>query len=246
MTSITMISFLAVTFLAISCVNGASLPSYEKVNMELYYATHCGPCRHFMHDQLVPTYLALKDIMNLTLVPSGGVEMTMHRNGTWDFECMHGPEECEAMMFHACTLSKWKKYDVKNDTQLLLLLACTEQQMSNKMTPRKSMELCLEKFDYPLYSEILYCQENLQGQQALAHFQIIEGRIAQNKWNPDGMHYIPYVVVNGEHQKIVRRAMVDLKGVICDEYKGPKPKACTTKFVGKEYDVSEMTHEILE
>lgn len=46
-------------------------PNADKVHFALYYESMCPGCRDFFRTQLTKTFTALKDIMDLTLVPYG-------------------------------------------------------------------------------------------------------------------------------------------------------------------------------
>lgn len=100
------------------------------VSITLYYETLCPDCRIFISEQLFPTWLMLKDIMSVTLVPYGNAqvrpsafscsqmsleEQSKHENSlstflqevqspTSSFICQHGEPECKGNMIQVYNL----------------------------------------------------------------------------------------------------------------------------------------------
>merc|ERR1712098_1037530 len=64
--------------------------------IEVYYEALCGGCMDFITRQLHPTYMELKEHLNVKFYPYG-----FHV-----FACQHGIEECVNNLFQACLYSK--------------------------------------------------------------------------------------------------------------------------------------------
>ncbi|XP_042589336.1 gamma-interferon-inducible lysosomal thiol reductase-like isoform X2 [Cyprinus carpio] len=61
------------------------------VEITLYYESLCPGCRALLTEQLFPTWILLKDIMNVNLVPFGNAKELPEDN---IFSCQHGEPEC--------------------------------------------------------------------------------------------------------------------------------------------------------
>ena len=51
------------------------LATAPKVNLSVYHEAYCIDCGRFIQDMLLPTYLSLNSIMDVTLVPFGGAKV---------------------------------------------------------------------------------------------------------------------------------------------------------------------------
>merc|ERR1712002_234733 len=90
----------------------------DKVSMYLLYEALCGGCHHFIIEQLKPVHDELHEIMELDLVPYGHVT----GSSPSDYECQHGPAECEGNKLMACAI----KYSA-NPVEYVNYLACMEE-----------------------------------------------------------------------------------------------------------------------
>ena len=94
--------------------------------MEVYYEVLCPDSRYFILHQLVPAWERVGDIMDIRFVPYGKASVSLaifckrfnqvkapiniffqHRlsgegEGLYNFQCQHGPAECQGNMVHAC------------------------------------------------------------------------------------------------------------------------------------------------
>ncbi|KAI4904259.1 hypothetical protein NFI96_031790 [Prochilodus magdalenae] len=77
-------------------------PSVPPVEVTVYYESLCPGCRSFMTEQLFPTWIMLRDIMRVHLVPYGNAKELSKENS---FSCQHGEPECQANIIEACILN---------------------------------------------------------------------------------------------------------------------------------------------
>ncbi|KAK8720600.1 hypothetical protein OTU49_013216, partial [Cherax quadricarinatus] len=73
-----------------------------RVKIEVYFESLCPDSVHFFTHQLYPTWLDLRDIMDLVFVPFGKARATPTGTGDYEFECQHGPDECYGNKVMSC------------------------------------------------------------------------------------------------------------------------------------------------
>src|SRR5258707_80966 len=83
-----------------------------RVKFDIYYEYLCPGCSMFTKSQLAPAIKSIGEILDITLIPYGGAETKKHANGSYTFECQHGPIECLGNKLHACAI---KKLSIGND-----------------------------------------------------------------------------------------------------------------------------------
>ncbi|NXG40062.1 GILT reductase, partial [Dromaius novaehollandiae] len=107
------------------------------VELSLYYESLCPACRAFVVRQLFTTWLLLPgEVLNITLVPYGNAQET-NVNGTWRFQCQHGPEECLGNMVEACLM-----HEVQDFSTYFPIIFCLESGVS----VTKDLEACLRVY----------------------------------------------------------------------------------------------------
>ncbi|KAM9329085.1 gamma-interferon-inducible lysosomal thiol reductase [Gastrophryne carolinensis] len=183
------------------------------VQVVLYYESLCGGCRNFLLFQLYPTWLMLREIMNITLVPYGNAQ-EKQGTGKWEFSCQHGPEECLGNTMEACLI-----HLLENVDNYFPVIACME--MSSNVT--KALKPCLDVLqeDLPLKT-VLDCVNGDLGNK-LMHYNAQQTQALQPPHS-----YVPWLVINGKHDETLQtRAQNAMFKLTCDLYKGPKPEACS-------------------
>ncbi|KAF7998447.1 hypothetical protein HCN44_009969 [Aphidius gifuensis] len=86
---------------------------YQRVVIGVYYEALCPDSKNFIIRQLLPTYKKLKDQVIIQLIPYGKAKTENTSDGP-EFDCQHGPTECEANMIHSCAI------EVLRDQNLVL------------------------------------------------------------------------------------------------------------------------------
>lgn len=196
-------------------VDAASMKG-EKVKIDLYYEYLCPPCRQFVHDQLESTVKAIGDIMDVTLIPYGNAHTVRHDDGTYEFKCQHGPEECQGNKLHACAISK---LGVKQEV-IVSFVKCTESITEGPIADRGekcAKELAIE------FEEIKKCFNGPEGDKLLAEM----GDKTEEENKKHGRNYVPWIVLNGHHDDDTEGKMQsNLKHVVCETYTGRRPEKC--------------------
>ncbi|XP_041564822.1 GILT-like protein 2 isoform X2 [Drosophila elegans] len=68
----------------------------------VFYEALCPDSKYFLTKQLLPTFKVAASIMEVKLAPYGKAR-TNEFDDKVSFECQHGPAECQANIYHACT-----------------------------------------------------------------------------------------------------------------------------------------------
>uniref|UniRef100_A0A8C6ZPJ6 Gamma-interferon-inducible lysosomal thiol reductase n=1 Tax=Nothoprocta perdicaria TaxID=30464 RepID=A0A8C6ZPJ6_NOTPE len=152
------------------------------VQLSLYYESLCPACRAFVVRQLFATWLMLPDeVLSVTLVPYGNAEET-NVNGTWHFECQHGPEECLGNMVEACVI-----HEADNVSDPLPVIACLESGASIS----GSLEACLQVYAPRVpASRVAACARGDLGRQLLHRNAQLTAALAPPH------QYVPWIVGN--------------------------------------------------
>jgi interferon gamma-inducible protein 30 len=185
----------------------------DRVKFGLYYETLCPDCQGFVRNQMYPVFGQLADIIDLQLVPYGNAR-AKQVGDHWEFTCQHGQDECEGNLIQTCSINV-----LKNMTVIFPFISCME--MSDSL-PSKSGPACAKKLGID-YSTIKSCADGPLGNQLEHEMAVLTGKL-------DPPHqFVPWVTLNGVHtDEIQHAAENNLKKLICDTYKGPKPDVCKT------------------
>ncbi|KAJ8011320.1 hypothetical protein DPEC_G00056920 [Dallia pectoralis] len=186
----------------------------QSVHVELYFESLCPGCRQFLTLVLLPTWVMLRDIMSVTLVPFGNAQES-GQAPPYTFNCQHGPDECLGNMIETCIMSA--------SSQALQVIYCMEASVNVV----KSAQVCLELYDpSTTWDSIMGCVKGEKGN-ALMH----QNAMKTGSLKP-AHQYVPWIVINGVHtDELQDQAMGSLFTLVCSMYKGPKPVACGAKTV---------------
>ncbi|XP_011417890.4 gamma-interferon-inducible lysosomal thiol reductase [Magallana gigas] len=192
-------------------------PNADKVRFALYYESMCPGCRDFFRTQLTKTFTALKDIMDLTLVPYGNAWEKKESSGRWNFTCQHGEDECVGNLIETCAI-----HLLKNISVYFPFISCIEHDEFG--TPQFSAKKCAKQQGIDI-QPIMDCSTSSLGN-SLLHQMALKTEAL----NPPH-EYVPWVTLNGVHtEDIQKKAEGDLTALVCDTYKGSsKPAACNKK-----------------
>ncbi|KAL3172932.1 hypothetical protein MRX96_012676 [Rhipicephalus microplus] len=197
--------------------DGRGQPS-NRVEVRLFYETHCPYSRQFITSQLWPVYLKLSDRLDVDLVPYG---MALKREFVdadgrrrTEISCQHGRNECVANMIQACAVSLY------SDTyQLLAYVVC----MESSENPHRVAKSCSSRVGIS-WSALEHCMTTRTGHRLLL---MMGHKTASHR---PAVPYVPFVVVNGRHgEEVQRRAVSDFLGVVCFMFAEPVPPACLSR-----------------
>jgi len=174
------------------------------IKLSVYYESLCPDSRRFINNQLYPTIQTLGGVSNLYLetefVPYGKAT-TEVVNGTFQFDCQHGNQECEGNRVHACALQKLPAADAA------AFINCSMALFNSPITdPDCAASLGLN------YTKIENCLNTWEASTLLA-----ANGIRTHDLEPT-LYYVPWIMFNNvftvEDLDVAQR---DLLGLLCDK-----------------------------
>jgi interferon gamma-inducible protein 30 len=190
----------------------ATVPAADKVKIALYYETMCPGCIEFITESLYPAFMAVFDITDLLMVPYGNAEEEKEGDH-WKFTCQHGEPECEGNLIQTCAIHLVNN----NMTAVMPFIYC--MQASGDL-PHDSGPTCAKQHGID-FNAVTKCMTTPLGNK-LQHDMAV---LTDNLKPPH--QYTPWFTLNGVHTEHIQDlAEANLKKLICDTYKGPKPDAC--------------------
>ncbi|XP_053672351.1 GILT-like protein C02D5.2 [Anopheles nili] len=187
-------------------------PSNAPVNVMVFYEALCPDSKNFVLHQLQPAYDRAPDLMTIEFVPFGKASWTTKSDGSLEFECQHGPIECEANTIHACVV------EAVHDTHTMVnMVACM---IKNNIIPRDAFYRCAKEHGVEIES-IQKCYDSPHGAELLK----VHGE-ATHALRP-AVTFIPTITLDGA-QYVQKSILKDFFGNICQVVagRGPKPDAC--------------------
>eukprot|EP00088_Acartia_fossae_P010972 TRINITY_DN1549_c0_g1_i5.p1 TRINITY_DN1549_c0_g1~~TRINITY_DN1549_c0_g1_i5.p1 ORF type:complete len:239 (+),score=48.85 TRINITY_DN1549_c0_g1_i5:38-754(+) len=201
--------------------NEISDPVAKPVQVDLYYESLCPGCRFFFETQLFPTFYKFKGlgVLNVGLYPYGNAKEVKKPDGSWKFTCQHGKHECLGNLIEACIV----QHTGKEAEKFLPIISCMESSDDPVKAARGCMK-ALSDMDQKQIKAVFACAKGSEGNKIM--HELAE---ATDSLNPPHL-YVPWVVMDGVHNKTVEtRALSDLTSLVCDAYKGEKPRICAMK-----------------
>ncbi|XP_034039543.1 gamma-interferon-inducible lysosomal thiol reductase-like [Thalassophryne amazonica] len=189
----------------------------DPVQLVLYYESLCPACRWFITQMLFPTWVMLKDILSVTLVPFGNAFETFDGQH-YIFTCQHGTKECLGNMIETCMLN------MTGDVAFQIINC-----MESAVDVIGAAQSCLQLISPTVsWESIMTCVKGPVGNQ-LMH----QNALKTNALSPPHK-YVPWVTINGEHtDDLQSKAESHLFTLICSIYKGTLPDACSSSQRGR-------------
>uniref|UniRef100_A0A182QVU2 Gamma-interferon-inducible lysosomal thiol reductase n=1 Tax=Anopheles farauti TaxID=69004 RepID=A0A182QVU2_9DIPT len=187
-------------------------PSNAPVFVVVYYEALCPDSKNFVLHQLLPAYERAPELMDIEFVPFGKASWTTKSDGSLEFDCQHGPIECEANTIHACVVEA-----VRDPRARLGMVACM---IKNNIMPRDAFYRCAKEHGLEIES-IQKCYDSPHGAELLK----VHGE-ATHALRP-AVTFIPTVTLDGA-QYVQKSILKDLFGNVCQVVagRGPKPDVC--------------------
>ncbi|XP_048353676.1 gamma-interferon-inducible lysosomal thiol reductase isoform X1 [Sphaerodactylus townsendi] len=176
----------------------------------------CPACRDFLSTQLFPTWIMLRDIMNVTLVPFGNAKETKTA-GKWKFDCQHGQEECLGNTMEACLIHLLQ--DVILYFPVIFCMESGSDVVGN-------LPLCLKIYAPEVsLANVTACVHGDLGNQLMHRNALLTMALKPPH------QYVPWIVINGKHTEALQSLAMDaLFRLVCNLYKGELPSACQGKL----------------
>ncbi|ERL95191.1 gamma-interferon-inducible lysosomal thiol reductase-like isoform X2 [Dendroctonus ponderosae] len=194
-------TLLIVSLALLAAAQGKSLRDDDSplVQVSVYYETLCPDSISFIVHQLYPGYYALKEYIDLELVPWGHASEE-EIDGVKNFTCQHGPTECYGNKVHACVI------DMASEEVSTEFVFCSER--SDAPADDTNLQQCAEEVDLS-WSEIQECVVNGKGDELLSE----NGR----KTNLVSPTFIPTIILNGTYDQTTQdQALLYFKTLICN------------------------------
>ena len=189
----------------------------SKLQIELYYESQCPGCRETITSSFKEAFHAegFGKMATVSWFPFGNAKET-NTESPYEFQCQHGPSECNYNLIEACILKK-----ISCPMQQFELINCIESndEDRNPKPDRYAQVLIgcsmLAGVEKSVIESIHECAEGPEGN-ALMH------DLAAKTAALDPPHkYVPWIVVNGKHDdKMQDEIMTSLLKYVCDNYKG--------------------------
>jgi hypothetical protein len=160
----------------------------DKPLIDIHYESLCPDCAKFTLKSL-KRFLKNPDfelMANIRFYPYGNAkEIKENENNTYKIFCQHGPNECYGNMIHGWGLEKLNYIDG------LKYLVCIEENIErNNKDFTKTLDDCVD--DLTLKNDIFNCANGKEGNN-IHHYMGV--------FRPKEARYVPYVTLNGEHNK---------------------------------------------
>lgn len=199
----------------------------QKIHVTLLYEALCPDCQQFITELLYPlVYQQLKELIVLNLVPFGNARELGHANGTFNFECQHGPKECYLNKLHACSMEVLPQVD-----SWFPLIRCYEEEARKGSDPDHARKTCFnsQKIDDEAQSKIINCQKGPKGGQLMHE----AATYTKSVW-PTKHNFVPWIVLNGISTTHIQADQANLPFVICFAYRGENiPERCRMAMKAK-------------
>lgn len=203
--AVTVVTILAATLTSIVIEAKVVEDQEDSVTIKVYYESMCPTSIYFITAQLMPAWNLFGDQLNIQLRPFGKANWTESGN-SWEFECQHGPDECQGNLVHACIL-----FQLPAPRDHLPLIDCL---LTLNSTPQP-VGACLAEIgmEWLTADEVLQCSEGDMGRELLHSL----GKETHSLEPP--LTALPWILFNNEYlAEDMPGALNDLIGLLCDRF----------------------------
>jgi len=161
----------------------------KKLKVEIFYEAMCPFCMQYMSTDLQQLWQHedLREHIDLYLFPYGN-SATYGASGAYTFDCQHGDDECRGNLIEACSTQLLDGPD--NFVPFVGCIAATAQQYDIKDSARACAKQ--QGVDMPTIGA---CVDSAAGNEFMAQIGTYSDTMSAGK------EYVPWVLVNGEHDK---------------------------------------------
>ncbi|XP_971157.2 GILT-like protein 1 [Tribolium castaneum] len=201
---------------------------HHRVNVAVYYEALCPDSIKFFTQQLYPSLQGnLSQFVNLTLLPYGKSKTTEQIPGQYEFNCHHGPAECQGNRLQVCALrtigeghnSEGLGY---NKVATAFINCLMDKVKPNGNQTQFPTQECATINHVPNYVNIENCANHVEGSQYLAEI----GKQTDALKPP--LTSVPTVVFNNQYkQDDNEMAKTNFVKALCQYIHGEKPAECT-------------------
>ncbi|XP_063702134.1 GILT-like protein 1 [Culicoides brevitarsis] len=191
-------------------------PAGAPVVVTVFYEVLCPDSKNFVVKQLSTAYKKLPHLVDIAYVPYGKAITRVTKDGSLEFDCQHGPIECEGNIVHACTVDV-----IADPTMRINLVACM---IADNMLPKDSFHRCAKEFGVheTESTKIIACSESPHGKELLKVYGEQTAALRPK------ISFIPTVLLDGS-QRSQAAILKNLKQEICEVLtnRGTPPEVCT-------------------
>ena len=173
-----------ITLNAIFVILLFALTNQKRNAITIYTESLCPDCKDFFINSFAYALNTTFDFKNVMIIPFGDAELNKDKKG-FEFVCQHGFKECYGNMIHSCTIDI-----IKERKKALEYIVCYEREVFINDDFNKTVNICVK--DKKEADDIIKCASSERGLKLMRKM---------NKLTPSYIDYVPYIVVNGVHNK---------------------------------------------
>ncbi|XP_033820673.1 gamma-interferon-inducible lysosomal thiol reductase [Periophthalmus magnuspinnatus] len=184
-------------------------PNAAPVSVSVFYQSLCPAWRHFLSQQLFPTWTMLRDILSVHLVPYSASKDVPSESFV---PCQRQEPECSVNMIEACVVEL-------TGASGLEIISCMESSADVVSAARACLHLYAPALSW---ASVQSCVNGSRGP-----LLVNRSGAAARALSPAPSH-LPWVTFNGVYTDEQQdRAMSSLFTLVCQLYQGIKPPVCT-------------------
>ncbi|GJQ82855.1 hypothetical protein Trydic_g2594 [Trypoxylus dichotomus] len=173
----------------------------EKINIDIFYEALCLDSLNFIKHQVKPAWDEIKPFVNVNFVPFGKSVSFNDAN----FECQHGPRECEGNKVMSCAFRR-----IRDPSVMVHFVSCYLNRFMKyaRRNPKELGQSCVAKAGLNWSNDVNSCYESHLGTLLQLHAER-----QTNVYQPD---FVPTIVYNKKfNQELQDASLKDFKGVVC-------------------------------